>query len=281
MTTRWRTGWTTRLLGAVLGAFAASCAGVAYRSIPQEPCFREPIGRLAALDAEIADVQRRITANDASDPQDDAGRQAKEATKQALAAELDRLRGKRPSVEAEQHLATQNGEAIRNKNAEIRAANAREERGPLLGLRFYSPSPYLLVYSDGKGGVVWEIHHLPDPTKKMSAKPYNYLSTLEAKLTFDDNFVLTGTHEVSDALKVPTAILSQIAALAPTIAKALLNEASTKERTLPAPLLYKIVDENGSVRLLGGETDPDVVHVTVLSTTPAAKSEPKPQGGNQ
>ena len=62
------------------------------------------------------------------------------------------------------------------------------------GIRYYQNSLYLLVYSDGKGGIVSEFMYLPDTTKKMVACPHNFAADLdglmrakmEQRLTIED-----------------------------------------------------------------------------------------------
>ncbi len=108
------------------------------------------------------------------------------------------------------------------------------------GIRYYRTSLYLLVYSDGKNGLKWELHRLPDPTKKMDAKPYNYLATLQAKLTFDEKGGLSQTAETVDSASLTKAALAAVTGLAPQLA--LLNVAEDKgPYVLPPPHLYKLV----------------------------------------
>lgn len=166
-------------------------------------------------------------------------------------------------------------DCIQCANREIETRNDAYDRR-LTGLRFYQPSPYLLVYSDGKGGINWEIHHLPDPTKKMSAKPYNFLASLQYKLTIDEELqVMTKATEVADSTAVPKAILTAVKELAPGIMGALLNEAAEAQRLnlIPTPHLYKIVTDDRGTRLIGGQGDVRAIRYVELD--PKRKS-----GGN-
>lgn len=154
---------------------------------------------------------------------------------------------------------------ILQANEDIAADNRRRDE-MAKGFRYYQPSSYLLVYSDGKGGIVWEIHQLPDASKEMSARPYNYFSTLEAKLTFDDHYLLTATHELADSTVIPNKILSSIEALAPRIVETFVNKlAPSGGYTLPAPHLYKIVSRDGQVQLVGGRRTLDKIQFTLSS----------------
>src|SRR5882724_5265119 len=65
---------------------------------------------------------------------------------------------------------------VADANSAIAKRN-KEAEGHLEGLRYYRPAPYLLVYSDGKRSLKWEIHYLPDPATRASAQPYNVWAT--------------------------------------------------------------------------------------------------------
>jgi hypothetical protein len=130
------------------------------------------------------------------------------------------------------------------------------------GIRYYGTSPYLIAYSDGKGGMVTEVRYLPDPKKKMSASPRTTLADVGATLTFDRG-VLTESTETGDATAVPTAILKAVEAFGPALL-GLLNEAQKQqEHSLPAPYVYKIVVRGGDVHFVGGRGDEDV-KITLL-----------------
>src|SRR5262249_12652895 len=74
------------------------------------------------------------------------------------------------------------------------------------GIRYYDTSLYLLVNSDGKGGIQWRILELPDQTKLRAVKPYNMVAQLDSTLVFK-NGMLTGTKEQADSTAVPRAII--------------------------------------------------------------------------
>jgi hypothetical protein len=95
------------------------------------------------------------------------------------------------------------------------------------GIRYYGTSPYLIAYSDGKGGMVTQVTFLPDPAKKMSAAPKAALADVGATMTFDRG-VLTQSTENGDATAVPTAILKAVEAFGPTLL-GLLNEAQKQQ----------------------------------------------------
>jgi hypothetical protein len=152
------------------------------------------------------------------------------------------------------------------------------------GLRYYQPSPYLLVYSDGQGGINWEIYYLPDPTKKMSVKPYNFLASLKAKFTFDEkNGVIKSTREEGDSTIIPKAIFEQAKALAPLLLKAMADdvEKAKNQYKVPTPYLFKFVSSKGRFKLVGGQGDMKFIHVTLgkkLGST-GPSNEPQNNGG--
>lgn len=137
------------------------------------------------------------------------------------------------------------------------------------GIRYYGASPYLLVYSNGKGGIVTELKYLPDPAKKMSAEPKATLANVDATLSFS-NGVLTSSVETGDATAVPTAILKAAEAIAPALLAAL-NETDTgKELIMPAPHIYKVIVNGNTVSFRGGKGDEDF-KVTLLPQEPGKK----------
>jgi hypothetical protein len=128
------------------------------------------------------------------------------------------------------------------------------------GIRYYQTSPYLLVNSDGRGGLQWRILYLPDQTKKMMATPYTLASRTEMTLQFH-NGTLVGTAVVGDSTEVPRAILAAVQAAASTLAgTAALARSGADLPSIHAPYLYKIIVEGSKVTFIGTvNTDPIVV----------------------
>ncbi len=153
-----------------------------------------------------------------------------------------------PAGNTDQNLAR----LIEQRNGEITATNAQRE-GSLEGIRYYRPAPYLLVYSDGKDSLRWEIHYLPDPATKASAQPYNYLASLKATLEFNEKGTLKSVNEVPDSAAIPKAVLAAIEKVASSAAAALLQKGPDNDvHQFPPPKLYKIVIRDGLVSLQGG-----------------------------
>lgn len=112
------------------------------------------------------------------------------------------------------------------------------------GVRYYGTSMYLLVYSDGKGNIVWKILELPDQTKKMSAHPYNFLARLETQMTFT-NGALDRSAQFVDATVVPRAMIEAAAQVLSFLAF------DAEKYTVPPPELYKIVPTTGGFEFVG------------------------------
>ena len=122
------------------------------------------------------------------------------------------------------------------------------------GIRYLGTSPYLIAYSDGKGGIVTQIAYLPDPAKKMSAQPSSKMTDVTATMEFDRG-VLTTSTETGDATAVSKAIIQAVEAFAPQLLKALNKVDTTNDYSVPAPYLFKIVVRGNDVYFLGGAGD--------------------------
>jgi hypothetical protein len=130
------------------------------------------------------------------------------------------------------------------------------------GLRYLGTSPYLIAYSNGKGGIVTQISYLPDPAKRMSAKPAGELADVEATMDFDRG-VLTTSAETGDATAVPKAIVKAVETLAPRLLAALGKTDAPKQYEIPAPYVFKIVVRGPDVYFLGGGGD-SPIRITLL-----------------
>ena len=130
------------------------------------------------------------------------------------------------------------------------------------GIRYFGTSPYLIAYSDGKGGIVTQVSYLPDPAKKMSATPVGRLAEVKATMDFDRG-VLTTSVEGGDATAVPKAIVEAVKTFAPLLLAGL-KAAEPKQYQVPAPYIYKIVVQGNNVYFLGGQGETPV-KITLLS----------------
>jgi len=118
------------------------------------------------------------------------------------------------------------------------------------GFRYYDSSPYLLVQTDGKGGLKSELKWLPDQTKLREAKPYQFLASNE--VTFDlTNGILMESDSVGDGTAIPTAFIGALEKVASTaISKAALVGPDAL-RTAPRVYLFKIVQNGNKYSLIG------------------------------
>lgn len=123
------------------------------------------------------------------------------------------------------------------------------------GIRYYESAPFLLVYSDGKGGVVSKLLFLPDLTRKRVIDPYAVLSSNNSTLTFT-NGVLTQGKTVVDETVVPKAVVGALEKAATALLSGAFNApGAPPSAQLPPPQLFKVVLlPNGGAKLVGGQT---------------------------
>ena len=120
------------------------------------------------------------------------------------------------------------------------------------GIRYYRPAPYLLVYSNSKGGLKWQVLYLPDRTKLMTLMPSVVGGRAEVTLYFK-NGMLVGESELGDTTEVPRAIIAAAQTALP-----LLAAAESTGNTVPAPYLYRIVVNDTTVQFIGEQGDTSV-----------------------
>jgi len=121
------------------------------------------------------------------------------------------------------------------------------------GIRYYESAPYLLVYSDGHGGLKWQIRYLPDQTRVMTASPVVHMSHTEMTLNFQ-NGILASSSTMGDSTQIPKALISAVQSALPLIAKAV-AAAGQQPDGFPAPYLYKIIVNGSTVQFLGEQGD--------------------------
>jgi hypothetical protein len=120
------------------------------------------------------------------------------------------------------------------------------------GIRYYESAPFLLVYSDGKGGLNSQLLFLPDLTQKRVIDPYSVLASNNSTLTFV-NGVLTQGKTVVDETMVPKAVIGTLERAAAAMIGGAFNDAGAAPTPqLPPPQLFRIILANGSARLVGG-----------------------------
>jgi len=126
------------------------------------------------------------------------------------------------------------------------------------GFRYYENSPYLLVNTDETGELTGKILFLPDLNTKTSISPYAIVAKNDTQLTFSKG-VLTQAISDQDATQFPKEVIKALTSVVK--ASSALNapgEAAVGGK-LAAPYLFKIVVEDGTVKLIGGSTTPDRV----------------------
>lgn len=120
------------------------------------------------------------------------------------------------------------------------------------GIRYYENSPYLIVYSDGKGGLRWQIRYLPDQSRIMTVSPTIVGGRTEMTLYFQ-NGVLSTMSVVGDSTELPKAVIAAVQSAIP-----LLAAAGPKVDSFPAPYLYKIVVDGDNLTFIGGQGDTSI-----------------------
>lgn len=156
------------------------------------------------------------------------------------------------------------------------------------GIRYYEQAPYLLISTNGKGGVTGQIKFIADVTAKRSINPFAILSQNESTLTFD-NGVLTQGKSTVDETTVPRAIvtaLEKVASAAMAAANAPGDE--PQQIDIPLPRLYRIVITSTTVSLEGGkivgadgETELQTIRATISDpSTNGTVAAPVAKAGN-
>jgi hypothetical protein len=129
----------------------------------------------------------------------------------------------------------------------------QQETADATGIRYYENAPYVLIYSDGKGGLKWQIRYLPDQSKIMTAKPSIVGGRTEMTLYFQ-NGVLASASTVGDTTEIPKAIIAAVQGAIPQLLK-LGIAADLAQEGFPPPYLYKIVVAGDKVSFIGSMGD--------------------------
>lgn len=122
------------------------------------------------------------------------------------------------------------------------------------GIRYYELAPFLLVYSDSKGGLKSALIYLPDTMKMRTVKPYAFLANNNSTLTFDKGALKKAEVDI-DQTAVPKAAIETIKSLAvASLAAADTGGArADKDRdTVPTPQLYRIIRSDEGVWKVSG-----------------------------
>jgi len=144
------------------------------------------------------------------------------------------------------------------------------------GIRYYESAPFLLVYSDGKGGLVSQLVYLPDLTQKRVINPYAYLAANNSTLTFDKG-VLTQGKVIADETVVPKALIGVLQqSAAASIGRSFNAAGGAPSPQLPPPQLFRIVLEKGQARLVGGPGLDSKGAVRLIDVTISGDKKPAP-----
>gem|GEM_PF-3076201 len=140
------------------------------------------------------------------------------------------------------------------------------------GFRFYESAPFILVFTDNKGGLVSELHYLPDLTRKQHVKPYNYFASNHTTLTFSNGMLTQAKAEV-DETAIPNAAIAGLQQVATGIVAAANANVADPALQVPAPYLFRVVKKNGKWQLAGDNSGRQPINLTAgtTPTTPAAQ----------
>lgn len=130
---------------------------------------------------------------------------------------------------------------------EIVKIENNKEDNEKTGVRYYLSSPYLLVYTDGKGNLIWKVYNLPDQTKLMVATPKQFFAKATANFTFT-NGVLTTSKTEADSSAAIKAMIGAIEKVLPLLFVAMVPRDTTQ---IIAPRLYKIIVDHDNLNLIG------------------------------
>jgi len=119
------------------------------------------------------------------------------------------------------------------------------------GIRYYENSPYVVAYSNGQGGLNWQLMYLPDQTRLMVAKPSIIGGRTEMTLYFH-NGVLAGSSAVGDSTALPKAVIAAVQSAIPILSKTL---AKPPPHEFPPPYIFKVVVKGDDVSLVSAQGD--------------------------
>jgi hypothetical protein len=147
------------------------------------------------------------------------------------------------------------GTTVRDVSDQTPDTTENEADQDARGIRYYERAPFILVHSDGKGGLVSELLFIEDTTRKRAIRPYAVLSQNKSELTFSFG-TLTGAKTTIDETTVPVALVQAAQNIAVALAKAFLDSAraaAPQEMIFPAPSIFRIVKlKDGRLALRGG-----------------------------
>jgi hypothetical protein len=124
------------------------------------------------------------------------------------------------------------------------------------GIRYYGTSLYLLLHSDGEGGVVTRLLELPDVTRKTSLEVEGVFGSVDLQLRLRDGALTESDERLRNDVLALT-LMEAAGSIAQSAASGMYrgDPASMREHQLPPPSLYKIVARGSHLELLGGQGD--------------------------
>lgn len=158
----------------------------------------------------------------------------------------------------------------------VHSSVSADKDGRAEGIRYYNSSPYLLIYSNGKGGIVTQILYIADPQKKMTAQPKSFLASAQTTLEFDKG-VLKNSKSTIDASSLPVAIMKAVQTIGVAALIPAANDPLEGTRQIPAPYLYKIIVNGSTISFVGKQGNVNVnVNLLKQEASPAAVDKKEP-----
>ena len=137
--------------------------------------------------------------------------------------------------------------------------SSEDTDGTRTGIRYYNSAPFILAYSDGKGGVTSEIVYLPDTTRVMSLDATAFFAQNKTVMSFDQS-VLTASETTANAAEVPKAVIEAAKSIAVAQVGSGNVPVSDTPKEIPAPYLFRIHYDPTTKewKLVGGQAESPV-----------------------
>ena len=116
--------------------------------------------------------------------------------------------------------------------------SSEDTDGTRTGIRYYNSAPFILAYSDGKGGVTSEIVYLPDTTRVMSLDTTAFFAQNKTVMSFERS-VVTTSKTTANAAEVPKGVIEAAKSIAVAQAGGNVPDSDTPNE-IPAPYLFRI-----------------------------------------
>jgi hypothetical protein len=143
------------------------------------------------------------------------------------------------------------------------------------GIRYYEPAPFILVHTNGKGGLTATTLWLPDTTRVHVVDPYAWFAKHDATYGFTNGVLTSAKSEVDETI-IPLKLIEAAKAVALAAADAARSKPSA---SIPPPALFRVVASGGKVYLRGGYAGDANGAYRDISITVSDPAKPAAGGG--